>query len=91
MPVNQGSGYENYGTEGIIQIGDKITSIKAIRPALEELRRKLRPELQGKVVVAIKVDEETNTGLVSDIKQELREAQLYKILYITAPGNELDN
>ena len=41
-------------------------------------------------MVALKVDEETNTGLVSDIKQELREINLLKLIYITTPGNQLD-
>jgi len=86
-----GLGYENFGTEGIIQIGDKITSIDAIQPALAAIRETKNEDLKDKVVVALKVDGETHTGLVSDIKQELREAQLYKILYITAPGNQLDN
>lgn len=83
--------YKKYGTEGRVQIGDKFTSIENIGPALEEARRKLLPELQDKVYVALKVDGETNTGLVSDIKQVLRERNLLKIIYITTPGNELDN
>ncbi len=36
----------------------------------EELRRKLRLELRDKVMVALKVDKETNTGLITDIKQK---------------------
>jgi biopolymer transport protein ExbD len=82
---------EVFGTEGRIQIGDKYTSIDNIGLALEEARRKLLPELQDKVYVALKVDGETNTGLVSDIKQVLRERNLLKIIYITTPGNELSN
>ncbi len=85
-----GSGYEKYGTEAKIQIGDKFTDITNIKFALEELRRKLRPELQDKVMVALKVDKETNTGLVTDIKQELRDQNLLKIIYITTPGNQLN-
>ncbi|WP_443634165.1 biopolymer transporter ExbD [Candidatus Marifrigoribacter sp. Uisw_064] len=81
---------DKYGTEGRIQIGDKYTDVTNLKPALEGLRGKLRPELQNKVMVALKVDEETNTGLVSDIKQELREANMLKLIYITANGNELD-
>jgi len=81
---------DKYGTEGRIQIGDKYTDVSNLRLALEGLRSKLRPELQNKVMVALKVDEETNTGLVSDIKQELREANMLKLIYITSPGNELD-
>ncbi|HPF10402.1 MAG TPA: biopolymer transporter ExbD [Flavobacteriaceae bacterium] len=86
-----GPGYiEKYGKESRVQIGDKYTEVGNIRFALEELRLKLRPELQDKVMVALKIDEETNTGLVTDVKQELREQNLLKIIYITTPGNQLD-
>ena len=81
---------DKFGTEGRVQIGDKYTSIDNIGLALEEARRKLLPELQDKVYVALKVDGETNTGLVSDIKQVLRERNLLKIIYITTPGNPLN-
>lgn len=79
-----------YGTEGKIQIGDKYTDIKALRAALIQARAGLLPDLQSRVMVALKVDEETNTGLVTDIKQELRELEMYKIIYITSPGNQMD-
>ena len=79
-----------YGTDGKIQIGDKYTDIKALRPALIQARAGLLPDLQSRVMVALKVDEETNTGLVTDIKQELRELEMYKIIYITSPGNQMD-
>jgi len=81
---------EKYGKEGKIQIGDKYTDVKNLKFALTEARSKLRPELQDRVMVALKVDQETNTGLVSDIKQELRDLNMLKIIYITAPGTELD-
>lgn len=81
---------ESFGTEAKIQIGDKYTDISNIKFALTEARQKLRPELQDKVMVAFKVDEETNTGMVTDIKQELRDLNMLKIIYITTPGNELD-
>jgi biopolymer transport protein ExbD len=81
---------DKYGKEGKIQIGDKYTDVTNLRSALTELRGKLRPELQDKVMVALKVDEDTNTGLVSDIKQELRELNMLKLIYITAPGNQLN-
>lgn len=79
-----------YGKEGKIQVGDKYTDIKALKAALTESRAKLLPELQSKVMVALKVDEDTNTGLVTDIKQELRELEMYKIIYITSPGNQIE-
>lgn len=82
---------DKYGKEGKIQIGDKYTDLTNLKFALTELRAKLRPELQSKVMVALKVDEETNTGLVSDIKQELRDLNMLKLIYITTPGNQLDD
>ncbi len=81
---------DKYGTEGKIQIGDKFTDISNVKFALTEARENLRPELQDKVMVALKVDEETNTGLVTDIKQQLRDLNMLKIIYITAPGNPVD-
>jgi len=81
---------DKYGKEGKIQIGDKYTDVKNLKFALTEARSKLRPELQDKVMVALKVDEETNTGLVTDVKQELRDLNMLKIIYITSPGTELD-
>jgi len=81
---------EKYGREGKIQIGDKFTDVTNLKFALTEARQKLLPELQDKVMVALKVDGETNTGLVNDIKQELRELNMLKLIYITAQGNELD-
>ncbi|MEM0517739.1 MULTISPECIES: ExbD/TolR family protein [Aequorivita] len=82
---------DKFGTEAKIQIGDKYTDITNIKFALTEMRQKLLPELQDKVMVALKVDEQTNTGMVTDIKQELRELNMLKLIYITTPGNELSN
>lgn len=82
---------ESYGTSSKIQIGDKYTDVNNLQFALTELRQKLRPELQDKVMVALKVDEDTKTGLVSDIKEELRELNMLKIIYVTTAGNELDD
>lgn len=81
---------ESFGTSPKIQIGDKYTEVNNLQFALTEMRQKLRPELQDQVVVALKVDEDTRVGLVGDIKQELRELNMLKIIYITAPGTELN-
>ena len=72
-----------FGKEGVIQIGDKLVGINEIKPAILEAREGLRDELKDKAIVALKVDKETNSGLVSDIKEELREANMLKIIYVT--------
>ncbi|HLW31007.1 MAG TPA: biopolymer transporter ExbD [Aequorivita sp.] len=81
---------ERYGTEPKIQIGDKYTDLSNLKFALTESRQKLLPELQDKVMVALKVDEKTNTGMVTDIKQQLRDLNMLKIIYITSPGSEVN-
>lgn len=81
---------DKYGSEPKIQIGDKYTEVSNLKFALTEARQGLRPELQDKIMVALKVDEKTNTGLVTDIKEELRDLNMLKIIYITSPGSELN-
>lgn len=82
---------DKYGKEAKIQIGDKYTDVSNIKFALTEARQKLRPELQDRVMVALKVDEHTNTGLVTDVKQQLRDLNMLKIIYITSPGNPVES
>jgi biopolymer transport protein ExbD len=75
--------YKNFGTEARLQINDKFAALENVQPAVQEARAGLRPELQDRLVVALKIDENTNAGLVSDIKQKLREINALKIMYIT--------
>jgi len=83
-----GEGYKNLGTEGKIQIGDKFVNINEVQPAILEEREKLRDELKDRVMVAFKVDKETNSGLVYDVKQELRQANMLKVIYITTQTDD---
>ncbi len=75
--------YKSFGTEARLQINDKFASIEHVQAAVQEARTGLRPELQDRLVVALKIDENANAGLVSDIKQKLREINALKIMYIT--------
>lgn len=70
-----------------IQINDAFVGIESVQLAVTEARTALREELQDKFVVALKVDKETNAGLVSDIKQELRKINALKIMYVTTVKN----
>ncbi|MBT4297180.1 MAG: biopolymer transporter ExbD, partial [Flavobacteriaceae bacterium] len=47
--------------------------------------------LQNVLTTALKVDGETNMGLISDIKQELRKVNALKINYTTRIGNYTQN
>ena len=74
--------YKQFGTEARIQINDAFAALPDVQPAVYEFIAGTREELKDKIVVGLKVDKDTNAGLVSDIKQELREANALKVMYI---------
>ncbi len=82
------SSYSKYGKEARIQINDAFVGIDEIQPAVYEYITSITEELRDKIVVGLKVDENTNAGVVSDIKQELREANALKVMYVTSVLNE---
>ena len=79
------------GTEARIQLNDKYASLKDIKQFVFEERQDTREELKQALTAGLKVDKETNMGLVSDIKTELREAEALKITYITKKGSAFQN
>ena len=82
---------QQYGDEAKVQLNDKFASIKDIQQFIYEERQSKREELRTRLITALKVDQETNMGLISDIKQELREAEALKINYTTKEGDALQN
>ena len=80
--------YTKLGTQGRIQINDSFVDVESIQPSVYEYITSLPEELKTRVVIALKVDEGTNAGIVSDIKQELREANALKIMYVTGTKQE---
>ena len=74
--------YKQFGTEARIQINDAFAGLPDVQPAVYEFIAGTREELKDKIVVGLKVDSDTNAGMVSDIKQELREANALKVMYI---------
>ena len=75
-----------YGTEARIQLNDKFANINDVQPFIFAEREAKREELIPYLTTALKVDSETNMGLISDIKQELRKAEALKINYTTRVG-----
>lgn len=76
-----------YGKEARIQLNDKFASVSEVQPFIYSERESKREELVPYLTTALKVDKETNMGLVSDIKQELRKAEALKINYTTITGD----
>lgn len=76
-----------YGTESRIQLNDKFADVQDIEPFIISERESKREEEVPLLTTSLKVDGETNMGLVSDIKQELREVNALKINYTTREGS----
>lgn len=72
-----------FGTVPKIQLDDDFAELKDIQDYIIQKRTERPEELQGKITVSLKVDENTKMGIVTDVKQELREVQSLKISYST--------
>ncbi|MCB0804614.1 MAG: biopolymer transporter ExbD [Bacteroidales bacterium] len=78
------------GTDSRIQLNDQFaTDIRDIREFVERGRAQ-RDEADRKLItISLKVDKETKMGIVTDVKQELREVGAFKINYSTAKKRDL--
>lgn len=72
---------KHYGRETRVQLDDAFAEVSEIRSYIEEERNAMKEEEQGLLTISIKADRETQMGIITDIKQELRQAQALKINY----------
>ena len=78
----------NLGTETRIQLNDQFAEISDI-PQYIYQEREARDEADRKfLTTSLKVDKQTRMGVVSDIKQELRQVGAFKINYSTRKGSK---
>jgi len=82
--------YKGKSREAIVQIGDRIVDVSEVKTAILQEVSTLRQELQSSAIVALKIDQDAEAGLVYDVKQELREANLPKIIFITTPNSAVE-
>lgn len=72
-----------YGTEARIQLNDAFANIDDIQEWVLTGRAERDEKEVPLLTVSIKADKGTKMGLVTDVKQELRKIQAYKINYST--------
>ena len=70
-----------YGTKPVIQLNDQIATLDQIPQYVESERAKRRQEDVPKMTFSLKIDRETDMGIVTDVKQQLRKVQALKINY----------
>lgn len=85
------SGYEKFGTEARVQLNDQFADLKEVGAFISSERAALREELIPFLTVALKVDKDSNMGIVGDVKQELRKVNALKINYTTGVGDAMTN
>jgi biopolymer transport protein ExbD len=73
------------GTDSRIQLNDQFaTDIRDIREFVELGRAKRNEVDRQLITISLKVDKDTKMGIVTDVKQELRQVGAFKINYSTA-------
>ncbi|MFT6845746.1 MAG: biopolymer transport protein ExbD [Flavobacteriales bacterium] len=74
---------ERYGTEPRIQLNDAFAKVSDIELWVEENRKRRDEQEVPLITTSMKVDKETKMGIVTDVKQRLREVQALKLNYST--------
>jgi len=81
---------ENLGTKARIQLNDQFATIGDVREFILAERQALDENERQFMTTSLKVDKETNMGIVTDVKQELRKVGAFKINYSTRKVNEIN-
>ena len=79
-----------FGTEPMIQLDDSFATLADIGPWIEANRERRDEAERPAITTSLKVDKKTKMGIVTDIKQELRESNALKINYSVNKGSALD-
>ncbi len=80
-----------FGSEPKIQLNDKFANVDEVGSFILAERAKKPQELQNVLTTALKVDKDANMGLITDIKQQLREVNALKVNYTTYEGDAFNN
>jgi len=77
---------EQLGTDSRIQLDDQFAEVKDIAEFIEKERNSHDEADRKMLTTSLKVSKITKMGIVTDVKQELRQVGAFKINYSTAKG-----
>lgn len=77
-----------YGNEPKIQTNDVFVDTQDIVQFVNQEKDKLSEAERDRITMSMKVDVEVKMGIVSDVQQELREANALKVLYSSIKSAE---
>lgn len=70
-----------YGEETQIQLNDKLATAPEVMDYMAAEKKRMSAEDQRLMTVSIKADKDTKMGVITDVKQALRQAKAIKISY----------
>lgn len=70
-----------YGTESMVQLNDQFKTADDVELFISNERASMKESDQGAMIVSLKIDRDTKMGIVTDVKQALRNAYALKISY----------
>ncbi len=73
------------GTIPHIQLNDQMLTVVGVEKQMKQARAALKADQQSLMTVLLKVDKDTPMGIVSDVKQALRRANVLNIVYSACP------
>lgn len=87
VPALQGQ----LGTAPRIQLNDAIKTPKDVIQFIEEEKESIMEAERPLMTVSLKVDRDCEMGIVTDVKQQLREANALKISYASSKTDDILN
>lgn len=79
-----------YGKNAKLQVNDKFVDVKDIAQFILKYKSGLKQQEQDIFRTALEVDKDTKMGLVSDVKEILRDVNALKITYIAKEGDAVE-
>ncbi|HHU57605.1 MAG TPA: biopolymer transporter ExbD [Bacteroidales bacterium] len=76
-----------YGTEPRLQLNDQFASVDDIQSYIVQERESMKENERQLMTVSIKADYDCPMGIITDIKQALRNSQALKISYSAIHGD----
>lgn len=86
--IGEPTDIETNGTTPRIQLNDAFATVGDIQEYIETKRTEVDEQLIPLLTTSLKVDQDTKMGIVSKVKQELREVNALKISYSTREKNK---
>ena len=79
------------GGTPVIQLDDAFATTDDIQPQIALWKDGMPDSDRNKLIISMKVDKETKMGIVTSVKEEMREANARKLLYAVSKTDRVSN